>query len=79
MNYLISISQLSNNYSHYLLLPPAPPQNSKLFRQKPQIATISGVSPKKRNRYRVVLGDEVLGAQLTIEQAIALANQSTHY
>jgi hypothetical protein len=47
-------------------------------RHKAQIVSIPGVSPKERNRYRVIFGDEILGDQLTIAQAIALANQSTH-
>lgn len=47
-------------------------------RLKPQIASIPGVSLKDRNRYRVVLKGEILGDRLTIDQAIALANKSTH-
>jgi hypothetical protein len=45
---------------------------------KPQILSIPGVFPKQRDRYRVVLGDRILGARLTLDEAIALANQSTH-
>lgn len=41
--------------------------------QKRQIVSTPGVSPKQRNRYRVMLGDVVLGDRLTINQAIELA------
>jgi hypothetical protein len=58
--------------------PQNPAPSVKLFRQKPQIVSISGISPKERHRYRVILGNEVLGDRLTLDEAIALANQSTH-
>ena len=58
--------------------PQNPAPSAKLFRQKPQIVNIPGVLLKEQHRYRVVLDDEVLGDRLTIEQAIALSNQSTH-
>ena len=82
-NRLISISQFSNRYKnknhpHHLSVPLASPQNPELFRHKPQIVSIPGISPKERNRYRVVLGDRILGDRLTLDEAIALANQSTH-
>ena len=56
----------NDNHSHQLAL-------SLELRQKPQISSIPGVSPKQRDRYRVVFGDEVLGDQLTLDEAIALA------
>jgi hypothetical protein len=58
--------------------PQNPAPSVKLFRQKPQIVSISRISPKERDRYRVILGSEILGDRLTIDEAIALANQSTH-
>ncbi|HEY9892131.1 MAG TPA: hypothetical protein V6D37_10065 [Candidatus Sericytochromatia bacterium] len=42
-------------------------------RQKPQIESIPGISPKQRDRYRVVLRGEILGDRLTLDEAIALA------
>jgi len=45
---------------------------------KPQISSILGISMKRRDRYRVVMGDVTLGDHLTLDEAIALANQSTH-
>jgi hypothetical protein len=58
--------------------PQNPAPSAKLFRQKPQIVSISGIPPKEPHRYRVMLGDEILGTHLTLDEAIALANQSTH-
>ena len=46
-------------------------------RQKPQISGIPGISPKDRHRYRVIIGNEILGDRLNVDEAIALANQST--
>jgi hypothetical protein len=43
--------------------------------QKPQIASIPGVSPRERNRYRVVLGNGILGDRLSIDEAINLAKR----
>jgi hypothetical protein len=54
-------------------------QNTGLsLKIKPQIASIPGASLKERHRYRVTSGGEVLGDFLTLDEAIALANQSTH-
>lgn len=53
--------------------PKAPQLQSFAKKQKPQISIIPGISPRERNRYRVLLGDQVLGNQLNIDQAIALA------
>jgi hypothetical protein len=41
-------------------------------KQKPQICSIPGVSPKQRDRYRVVLGDRILGDFLTLDEALLL-------
>jgi hypothetical protein len=41
--------------------------------QKPQISSIPGIPPKERNRYRVMLGDEILGNRLTLDEALKLA------
>jgi hypothetical protein len=40
---------------------------------KPQIASIPGISPKERDRYRVVLGSKILGDHLSIDEALQLA------
>jgi hypothetical protein len=71
MNSFVIFPQLkkdckNDNHSHQLAL-------SLELRQKPQISSIPGVSPKQRDRYRVVLGDRILGDRLSIDQAIALA------
>jgi hypothetical protein len=71
MNSFVIFSQLkqnsnNDNHSHRLAL-------SLQLRQKPQISSIPGVSPKQRDRYRVVFGSEVLGDRLTLDEAIALA------
>jgi hypothetical protein len=59
------------------LNPPVEGRQLKLFnytgnRHKPQISSIPGISVKRRDRYRVVLGDEVLGDRLTLDEAITL-------
>ena len=43
------------------------------IQHKPQILSSPGVSPKQRHRYRVVLGSEILGDFLTLDEAIALS------
>jgi hypothetical protein len=51
-----------------------PPQSLELFRQqKPQISSIPGISPKQRDRYQVLIGDVVLGAHLSLDDALKLA------
>jgi hypothetical protein len=60
--------------------PPAQGRQLELFtfqgkRHKPQISSISGISVKQRDRYRVVLGDEILGDFLSSDEAIALARR----
>lgn len=46
-----------------------------LIVQRPQITSVPGVSVRERNRYRVMLGDTILGDFLTIEQAVTLAKR----
>lgn len=65
----ISIAQNPPVKRRQLSLPLALDRNQ----QKPQISSIPETSPKQRNRYRVMLGDVVLGDFLTIDQAINLA------
>jgi hypothetical protein len=64
----------NNNHSHQLPLPLALDRNQQKF----QISSIPGIPPKQRDRYRLLLGNQVLGDRLTLDEAIALANQSTH-
>jgi hypothetical protein len=58
--------------------PQNPVPEAQLFRRKPQIVSIPGIPLKERHRYRVTSGGKVLGDFLTLDEAIALANQSTH-
>ena len=44
-------------------------------RHKPQISSIPGISPKQRDRYSVMRGDQVLGDRLTLDEAISLAKR----
>jgi hypothetical protein len=53
----------------------AAPNTGLSLKIKPQIASIPGVPPKERHRYRVLLGREILGDQLTLDEAIALAKR----
>jgi hypothetical protein len=59
----------NDNHSHQLSLPLALNRNQ----QKPQISSIPGISPKRRDRYRVMLGHRILGDFLNIDEAIALS------
>jgi hypothetical protein len=59
----------NGNHSHQLSLPVAIDRKP----HKPQILSIPGISLKQRDRYRVVLGDEILGDFLTIDEALKLA------
>ena len=57
--------------------PPSQGRQLELFsfqgnRHKPQISSIPGISPKQRDRYRVMLGDEILGDFLTLDEAVIL-------
>jgi hypothetical protein len=69
----------SDNHSHQLSLPlESTHQKREIFRQKAQIKSSPGVSAKQRDRYRVMVGTRVLGDFLNIDEALLLANQSTH-
>jgi len=50
-----------------------PRELQKLFSQKAQITSIAGLPPTTRERYRVLLGDEILGDFLNLNEAIELA------
>jgi hypothetical protein len=50
-----------------------PASQSELFSRKPQISSIPGISPRERNRYRVTLGDKVIGDRLDLDEAIKVA------
>jgi hypothetical protein len=64
--------------SDSLGLPPhSKGKSQKLFSPKPQITSIPGASPKQRERYRVALGDEILGDFLNLDAAIELAKLNT--
>ena len=70
------ISQLNSsckndNHFHTHLQSP----EATLFRHKPQIVSIPGISPKERNRYRVTLGGQVLGERLSIDEAVQMAKR----
>jgi hypothetical protein len=58
----------NNNHSHQLSLPLALDRNQ----QKSQIVSIPGISVKRRDRYRLMRGDEVLADFLSLDEAIAL-------
>jgi len=69
-NIFIILSQLEEDWH--------PPEQAVLSlaskkQQKPQISSISGISPKQRNRYRVMVGEQILGERLTIDEALKLA------
>jgi hypothetical protein len=68
----------NDNHSQQLTLPLASPQKPEIFRKKAQITSSPGVLPKQRDRYRVIVGTRVLGDFLNIDEALLLANQSTH-
>ncbi len=76
---LTILSQLreEGNFPHQLSLPlvapQKPAQQAELFSRKPQISSIPGASPKEKNRYRVTLGDEVIGNRLDLDEAIKVA------
>jgi hypothetical protein len=42
-------------------------------RRKPQISSVPGVSVKDPFRYRVMVGDRILGEYLAIDEALQLA------
>lgn len=66
-------SKKDENHSHQLALPLVSPQKPEIFRQKAQIISVPGISPKQRDRYRVVLGTRVLGARLSLDEALRLS------
>lgn len=45
-------------------------------RGKPQVSSIPGISPQEPHRYRVTLGEEILGDRLTIAETLKLAGIS---
>jgi hypothetical protein len=47
-------------------------QQIQAFSKKPQISSIPGVPPRERHRYRVTLGDKLLGEYLDLDQALQL-------
>jgi len=73
---LIMFSQLNRNsknenHSHQLSLPLALGRSQ----EKPQISSIPGTHQRERHRYRVMLGDELLGDFLTVDQALTLVER----
>jgi hypothetical protein len=52
---------------------PLPKALQNLFVPKPQILSIPGITATAGKRYRVVLGGEIIGDQLTIDEALKLA------
>jgi hypothetical protein len=68
-------SRLSRKLKQLNLWEPlqSPVPEAELFRYKPQIVSTPGVCLKERCRYRVVLGTEVLGDRLTLDEALLLA------
>jgi hypothetical protein len=66
-------SKKDENHSHQLTLPLAFPQKPEIFRQKAQITSSPGVLQKQRDRYRVLMGDRILGDRLSLDKALQLA------
>jgi hypothetical protein len=77
-NTIVAHGATQAKQSHQLCLPLESLEIHATKPHKPQISSIPGISPKERDRYRVVLGREILGERLTLDEAIALANKSTH-
>ena len=44
-------------------------------RHKPQISSVPGAHPLERNRYRVMVGGEILGDRLTLDEALVIAKR----
>ena len=63
----------NDNHSYQLTLPLAFPQKPEIFRQKAQITSSPGVLQKQRDRYRVLMGDRILGDRLSLDKALQLA------
>jgi hypothetical protein len=79
-NSFVILSQLNsnhknNNHSQQLALPLELPQKPKIFRQKAQIKSSPGISPRERDRYRVLMGDRILGDRLNLDEALKLAKE----
>jgi hypothetical protein len=55
--------------------PQSPVASARLFCQKLQISSIPGISPKDSHRYRVMLGGQVLGDRLSIDEALLLVKE----
>ncbi|MDP8966873.1 MAG: hypothetical protein M3O33_23375 [Cyanobacteriota bacterium] len=55
--------------------PQKPTPSARLFCQNPQIATIPGVSPKEKPRYRVMLASEIWGDRLNLDEALNLVKR----
>jgi hypothetical protein len=74
---IFSQSGEEGNFPDQLTLPlvasQKPAQQANLFSRKPQISSVPEISPRERNRYRVLLGDRILGDRLTIDEALKLA------
>jgi hypothetical protein len=71
---IFSYLRSEGNAPHQLSLPLVVPQ-SELFPRKPQIVSVPGILPKERDRYRVVLGDRILGDRLDLDEALKLAKR----
>ncbi len=53
----------------------AAPDTGLCLKVKPQISSIPEISPKERRRYRVKLGDKILGDRLTLDEALKIAKR----
>jgi hypothetical protein len=78
--YHLDIVKLSNikevAYNQPTLWATAPDlQQLCLPPKKPQIVSIPGISPKRRDRYRVMIGERILGDNLSLDEALILAKR----
>jgi hypothetical protein len=66
----------SRNFLQLSLWETPPPIEDIPFKKRimPQISSIAGLPPTQPNRYRVKLGDAILGEYLPINEALSLAN-----
>lgn len=76
----IIVSQFRETGNPQLSLPLETPQHKpEEFAlqkcSKPQISSTPGIPPKEKHRYRVSLGNRILGDRLTLDEAIALAKR----
>lgn len=79
-NSFIIFSQSKETGNFQLSLPLETPQKkpeefASQKRKKPQISSIPGISPKERNRYRVMLDSAVIGDHLDLDAALKLAKR----